>query len=147
MKQNLILFFGIIALAISCTTNDEKTNLEPELSKALFELKELGNFKEVEYEYLGGSKKPTNQNNIKITFTNSALKDLNEDEFGKQSARKIYNLNTKTKKLETIWITIKYAEKEKIKKVKMRSVSDTSIDMSVTLRNFIYQASELELIE
>lgn len=144
MKLNQTLFFGILLLVVSCNVNNEKTNPEPELSKVIFELQELGGFENAEYELFGESnKKISNQKTIKITFTNTDLKDLNVDEFGKNSAKKIYNLNTKTRNFETIWISIEYTGKGKSKNLEIDSNSDLTLNMNVTKRNLVYQSSEL----
>ncbi len=144
MKLNQILFFGILLLVISCNVNNKKTKLEPELSKVIFELQELGGFESAEYKLSGESnKKISNQKTIKITFTNTDLKDLNLDEFGKSSAKKIYNLNTKTRNFETIWISIEYAGKGNSKNLEINSNSDLTLNMNDTKRNLIYQSSEL----
>ena len=144
MKLNQTLFFGILFLVVSCNVNNEKTNPEPELSKIIFELKELGGFEKTEYEFPGeSSKKKSNKKTIKVTFTNTDLKDLNIDEFGKKSAKRIYNLNTKTRNFETIWISIEYTGKGKSKSVKIDSNSGLTLNMNVTKRNLVYQSSEL----
>ena len=57
MKLNQTLFFEILLLVVSCNVNNEKTNSEPELSKIISELKELGGFKNAEYEFSGDSNK------------------------------------------------------------------------------------------
>ena len=142
MKLNQTLFFGILFLVISCNVNNKKTDPEPELSKVLFELKELGEFKNVEYEFPGESnKKISNQKIIKISFRNAKSRDLNIDKFGIISAKKIYNLNSKTRNFEAILISVEYAGNGKSKSVEIDS--NSSINMNVNKRNLVYKTSEL----
>jgi hypothetical protein len=144
MELNQTLLFGILLLFVSCNENNEKTNPEPELSKIILELKELGGFENAEYEFPGEpNKKISNQKTIKITFTKTDLKNLNVDEFGKNSAKKIYNLNTKTRNLETVWITVEYAGKGKSTNMEIDSNTGLTLSMNVDKRNLVYQAGKL----
>ena len=145
MKLNQTLLFGILLLIFSCNSNNEKSNPEPELSKVIFELQELGGFENAEYELFGESKtKISNQKTIKITFSNTDLKDLDIDQFGKNSAQKIYNLNTKTRDFETVWISIAQEGKENLKTIEIRSAPSLTLKMNVKERNLVYQSSELD---
>lgn len=124
MKLNQILFFVILLLLVSCNVDNRKTNTQRELTKVILELKELGKFENADYEFID---KPNehlaNQNFIKVTFSNTDIKDLDEEGFGKTSAKKIFNLNEKTKDLEAIWF---------------------SITNGNLRRNLIYQSSDLK---
>ena len=144
MKLNQTPIFGILLLLVSCNLNNEKANPEPELSKVIFELQELGGFENSEYELFGESKtKISNQKTIKIMFSNTDLKDLDIDQFGKNSAEKIYNLNTKTKNFETVWISIAQEGKENLKTIEIRSAPSLTLKWNVKERNLVYQSNEL----
>ncbi len=144
INLNKILFLGILSLVVSCNLNNKKENPEPELSKIIFELQALGGFEKAEYQLFGESKtKISNQKTIKITFSNTDLKDLDIDQFGKNSAQKIYNLNTKTRNFETVWISIAQEGKEILNTIEIRSAPNLTLKMNVKEQNLVYQSSEL----
>lgn len=145
MKLYHILFLTFLLVLSSCKVNNEKTDPEPKLSKIITELKELGEFESAEYELFGNpNKRISHQNTIKVTFSNSTLTALNVDEFGENSARKIYNLNVETRNLETIWICVLINHSDNATNKKAVSNENLSVSMNVTKRNLIFKASELQ---
>lgn len=147
MKFTHSLFFGLLLIVTSCNEVSERTNSDPVLTKVLEEMKEYGGFEEVEYEFPSEkSKKISNQKIIKVTYTNSKMIDLDEDDFGKKSAEKIYNLNSATRNFEIILITLRYKSGETTENINIDSDSGFSIKMNVSKRerNFIFNTSELD---
>ncbi|GGG98705.1 hypothetical protein GCM10011416_16170 [Polaribacter pacificus] len=137
MKRIHTLLLGLTVLLASCT---EKPLEDPQLSKVLEELKVAGQFEQVRYEFPGtSSKKIQQQKLLKVIFTNTSQEDFDEEKFGQKAAQKIYQLNSDTKKLETIWIALSGS-----KKSKRITVGDTPVDVKLSGRNLMYQTASFK---
>ena len=122
-----------LMLLASCEVDNRKSS-EADLDKVLLELKGLGKFENFNYEFVDKA----NRNLLKVTFSNTSLKNFDEDAFGKNSAKKIYNLNSQTKRIKTIWISI---HNENLNDETNNSQQNVS---SQEARNLLYESIDFE---
>jgi hypothetical protein len=137
MNFKKILYVALFFIVISCQKNSPEYDLE----EALLALQELGQFEKANFEFLGSPEK-SKSSTIKVTLENSKIKKFNQKEFGLKLAKKIYNLNKKTKEYAFVQISFK-SETSKQILGPMSFLGPMSLNLNLT-KNFFFEAIELK---
>jgi hypothetical protein len=73
---------------------------------------------------------------MKVTFSNSQIKNSNQKEFGEKAARKVYNFSKMIKEYSLVWLSFE-------SKISTLMIQTTSLTLDLT-KNLIYTSSALQ---
>jgi hypothetical protein len=130
-EHKKIFFIGIIFTMVSC----QEQAPEIDLLKVVTDLKEQGQFEKANFTFIGDPDKSENSF-IKVTFSNSQIKNFNQKEFGEKAARKVYNFSKMTKEYSLVWLSFD-------SKISTPMIQPTSLTLDLT-KNLIYKSSALQ---
>ncbi len=142
MKQNL-LFVGLtILLFIACKESNSNENIknDSELNKIISQIKTLGEFEKVDYEFIGNPKNNPDAT-IRLNLYNSKIENLDSESIGKKCASLIFKSSDKTKEFNSILVTINFDKNGNQKEVSIaENIQGT---LTVRTRNFVFKTSDL----
>lgn len=148
MKNKQILFIiGVILLFFSSCKENNPVN-EKRLEMAISDIKKIGDFDKVEYQFIGNPSNDPKGNLssiIRLKFFDSRKIDMDKKSIGKQCAKLIFKPSKNTKKYATIWVTFINTGKHKSPGNIDFGSEHFKINVSITKeeRNFIFKTSDL----
>lgn len=141
MKLNQFFLIGLLIVIFSCKFCSDKTDL----SNLMSQLKELGGFENADYKFIGVPNNRHDGGLIKVNFQNSRIEHLDLEKFAKESAKKIFNYDGKTRQYGDILVTIENKEYKRSKKMNLGSITTVNIVNTYSKeKNFHFKASELK---
>jgi len=144
-KHQNILFVGLILfLFISCKWNISIENSieKSELNEAVAQIKALGEFEKVDFEFIGNPKQNSHAI-IRLDLYNSSIENLDSKSMGKKCASIIFNASDKTKAFNKILVSVNSKSKGNKKKITLSDSVEVVLKESAHTRNFIFNTSDL----
>ena len=145
-KQILLIIGVILLFFLSCKDDNPKN--EKKLKVVISDIKKLGDFDKVEYQFMGNPSNDSKGNRssiIKIILFDSRKMDVDKESIAKQCAKLISNTSKNTKRYGTIWVTVINTGKYKsLGNVDFESKHfKSNISKTKEERNFIFKTSDL----
>ena len=142
IKQNL-LFVGLtMLLFIACKESNSNENIknDTELNKIVSQIKTLGEFEKVEYEFIGDPKNNPDAI-IRLNLYNSKIENLDSESIGKKCASLIFKSSDKTKEFNSILVTFNFGKNGNHKEVSItKNIQGT---LTVRASNYVFRTSDL----
>jgi len=142
MKQNLLLVGLTILLFIACKVSNSNENIknDSELNKTISQIKTLGEFEKVEFDFIGNPKKNPNAI-IRLNLYNSKIENLDSESIAKKCASLIFKSSDKTKEFNSILVTINFEKNGNRKEVSI--AENIQVTLTTRKRNFVFNTSDL----
>lgn len=141
MKNKQILcIIGIILILCSSCKENILSESEKNVSTAISTIKALGDFRKVEYQFIGNPSDDVNKNStstIQLKLHEGRITNTDYESFGKKCAKIILNASEDTKKYSIILVSLVNTKREKKHDIEIK------IGYSNEVRNYVFNTSDL----
>ena len=141
-NKQILLIIGILFLSFSSCEKKKMSDNEKKISIAISEVKTLGDFRKVEYKFIGNPSIENLNSTIKLELIEGSVANIDNELFGKRCAKIIFNASESTKEYDKIWISF-VDTKRKNNNVEIGIRIGIRIGYSKEVKNFIFNKSEL----
>tara|TARA_R110000751_G_scaffold305944_1_gene423320 strand:+ start:18 stop:449 length:432 start_codon:yes stop_codon:yes gene_type:complete len=141
-NKQILLIIGILFLSFSSCEKKKMSDNEKKISIAISEVKTLGDFRKVEYKFIGNPSIENLNSTIKLELIEGSVANIDNELFGKKCAKIIFNASESTKEYDKIWISF-VDTKRKNNNVEIGIRIGIRIGYSKEVKNFIFNKSEL----